>query len=324
VTVRRAGRALGSALELLVESGVATARVDAAWSAIEHEFARVDAAMSRFREDSALTRANRAWGPVVGAPRRLTAALALADRAGRVTAGRFDARVLADLERLGSPGVPQSSAGHRVWRIANGGPMPSRIAGERRLFGYDRRTGELELDQPVDLGGIGKGLALRWAARAAARRLSGFGFLVDAGGDVVCRGTIDGGPWSIGIEDPHGDPDPVATCALFDGEAIATSSVRVARWTGPSGRQLHHLIDPATGEPGGAGLSAVTVVWPDPAWAEIWSKALFLAGAAGIGAEARRRGLAAWWVSEDDALSMTPAARQRTSWVRADARRATA
>ena len=100
--------------------------------------------------------------------------------------------------------------------------------------------------------------------------------------------------------------------------ALATSSTRVAQRTSRDG-PIHHLIDPATGLPGGAGLLAVTVLWPDPAWAEVWSKALFLAGEYRIAKEARRRGLTAWWVDTDGHLAMTPAARQRTTWVRAEA-----
>jgi thiamine biosynthesis lipoprotein len=59
----------------------------------------------------------------------------------------------------------------------------------------------------------------------------------------------------------------------------------------------------------------VTVAAPDPAWAEVWSKALFIAGRASIAAEARARGLAAWWFAPDGSLEMTPAARACTIWV---------
>ena len=88
---------------------------------------------------------------------------------------------------------------------------------------------------------------------------------------------------------------------------------------GIEGRTVHHLIDPGTGEPGGAGLHSVTVAATDPAWAEVWSKALFLEGSDGIAGAARGRDLAAWWVTTDGALEMTPAARQRTTWVAAEA-----
>jgi thiamine biosynthesis lipoprotein len=95
---------------------------------------------------------------------------------------------------------------------------------------------------------------------------------------------------------------------------MCTSSIRLGRWQDAGGRQVHHLIDPATGEPGGGGLVSVTVAGPDPAWSEIWSKALFIAGARAIAAEARGRGLAAWWIDEDGLVSMTPAARASTIW----------
>ncbi|MBI2780210.1 MAG: FAD:protein FMN transferase [Chloroflexi bacterium] len=134
------------------------------------------------------------------------------------------------------------------------------------------------------------------------------------------RGYRRDEPWSIGIEDPAGGADLLAVVVLDRDQAIATSSVRIGLRPGPDGRHVHHLIDPRTGLPGGAGLTAVTVAWQDPAWAEVWSKALFLEGRAGVAAEARRRGLAAWWVDAEGELSMTPAARQQTSWVRAEAR----
>ena len=89
--------------------------------------------------------------------------------------------------------------------------------------------------------------------------------------------------------------------------------MRRRHWIAGDG-PVHHLIDPRTGEPGGAGLLAVTVAGPDPAWSEVWSKTLFLEGRAGVAALARRRGLAAWWVADDGSLEMTAAARQQTIW----------
>ena len=310
--LRREGRALGSPLRLTVEPGVAPGDVDRAQDAIVAVFADVDAAMSRFREDSEITRLHRACGPVAGVSRWLLAALAAADRAARLTGGRFDARVVTDLERLGFGAVPQSWPG----TLPRGGGTAGEVA---RWMRRDDRHGTVELLAPVDLGGIGKGLALRWAARRAEAVLGNAGFLLDAGGDLVSRGLRLGERWSIGIEDPADEAGPLAVAVLGRDQAIATSSVRIGRHVDATGRPVHHLIDPATGEPGGAGLAAVTVAWADPAWAEVWSKALFLEGAAGIAAVARRRGLAAWWVSSEGELSMTAAARQQTSWVRAEA-----
>ncbi len=308
---RREGRALGSPLRLTVAGRLDATAIDAAWAAIQVEFDAVDRAMSRFREDSELTRLNRT-GALAEPSRRLVAALTAADRAGRITDGVFDARVLLDLERLGSMGVRQSPT-HSTRPIAS-----EPVDAATRWLRRSGRRGELRLRAPVDLGGIGKGLALRWAVRRAAAIMTG-GFLLEAGGDIASHGLFGAARWSIGIEDPTGGAAPVAVCVLERDQAVATSSTRLGRWLDTDGRPVHHLIDPRTGLPGGAGLASVTVAWPDPAWAEVWSKSLFLVGAAGIAAAARRRGLAAWWVDDAGELSMTPAARQQTSWVRAEA-----
>jgi thiamine biosynthesis lipoprotein len=146
----------------------------------------------------------------------------------------------------------------------------------------------------------------------------GAGLLIEAGGDVLAAGAPPADGWLVGIEDPvaGSDPDaePVAVAALTSG-AVATSSVRVRHWTAPDGTHVHHLLDPRTGEPARTGLLAVSVAAADPAWAEVWTKALFLAGRSAIADEARGRDLAAWWVTDDGRLGMTPAARERSTWV---------
>jgi thiamine biosynthesis lipoprotein len=309
----REGRAMASPLRLTVAASRGPeADIDAAWAGVVEAFEAAEAAMSRFRDDSELTQLNRrAPGAAMGS-RHLVNALVAADRARRMTRGRFDPRIVGALERIGYAGVSQ-------------GVGPSIDADARRdspVLERCGRHGPVALPASVDLGGIGKGLALRWAARDLDRRLGGpavAGYLLDAGGDIVASGSPgDGGPWAVGIEDPAGGIGPVAVVVIRDHGAVATSSLRRLRWE-RGGRTLHHLIDPRTGEPGGDGLAAVTVAGPDPAWAEVWSKALFLEGARAIGELARARGLAAWWVGEEGGLEMTPAARVRTTWVAAEA-----
>ena len=287
--------------------------VDGAWASVTASFEQAEAAMSRFRDDSELTLLNRRAPDAAGASRVLVRALVAADRARRVTGGRFDPRIVDALERIGYAGVFQ------------GATVESRSdrQGASRIVERRGRRGPIALSVPVDLGGIGKGLALRWAAhdldRWLATEAGAGGYLLDAGGDIVASGSPDGaGPWAVGIEDPAGGTDPLAVVSIQDRGAIATSSLRRLRWE-RDGRTLHHLIDPRTGEPGGDGLAAVTVAGPDPAWAEVWSKALFLEGARAIAAAARSRGLAAWWVTDDGRLEMTPAARVRTTWVGTEA-----
>ncbi|HEU0243679.1 MAG TPA: FAD:protein FMN transferase [Candidatus Limnocylindrales bacterium] len=306
------GRALGSALRLHVRLGAPGDEVapGTAWDAVRAEFDAVDRALSRFRDDSELTALNRAAGSgrTLAVSWRLREAVAIMARAARMTEGRFDPTVLTDLERLGEHGA---EVGH-----PGGGDRPVTPS----------PTGSLERPRivaapplPLDTGGIGKGLALRWAAdRALATLPADAGLLLEAGGDIVAAGRPPEDAWRVAIEDPvmAGTPDagPVAV-VLVEGGAVATSSVRVRHWLAPDGRAVHHLLDPRTREPARTGLLAVTVAGPDPAWAEVWTKALFLAGRGAIGAEARRRDLAAWWVTDEGRLGMSPAARGRSLWV---------
>jgi len=297
-------------------TGCSVETVDAAL----HVFRSVHRACTRFEADSPLMRANRAPDRWHHVPAVLFDAVREAHDAYARTHGRFDPRVLADLERLGY----DRSLGFEHGPVTTGptgagrrsrGPWRPRFRGGARP--------QLHLGgAPVDLGGIGKGLALRWAAdRLAAATTAPF--LLDAGGDGVCRGSgADGDGWRVGVETPleqatdavggRGPGAPVAVLSLSD-RAVATSSTRLRRWTA-DGRHAHHLIDPRTGRPGGRGLVAVTVVADDPARAEVLTKSLFLAGAGSVAGEARRRSVAALWVDVDGTVSTSGAMDRYVIW----------
>ena len=319
--LRFSGRALGSQLKLFISAPTDAApdalrgRAEAAWSAVVGEFSAVDAALSRFREDSELTALNRLAGSgrIALVSWRLRTMLAIVHRAGRLTGGRFDASVLEALERLGEHGASLVGVDVPALRSSPDGHVPL----------VDPETTRASLvhipDLPVDSGGIGKGLALRWAAAAAMASLpEAAGLLLDAGGDIVSAGTAPTEGWAVGVEDPIAAldeaADPLAVYSIFTG-GVSTSSVAVRNWTAADGSVVHHLVDPVTRQSARTGLIAVTVAGPDPAWNEVWSKALFLGGSESIGEEARRRGLAAWWVDERGRLGMTPEARVRSSWI---------
>ena len=313
-------RAMGSPLRLTVV-GVPDARAADAWAAVSAAIEAIEQSLSRFRATSDLVALNARAGDPTSAivDPWLYAALAAAERAWRRTDGAFDPRVIGDLERLGYAGAAVGSGEARPE------PAPSSrlsVFPDGRWLHRDPRRRGVAIASPIDLGGIGKGLALRWAL---ARLTTAFpelgepavGALLEAGGDLVARGVApQPGPWLIGVEDPEGGSEP-AVVALEAG-AVCTSSISVHAWLAPDGRRVHHLLDPRTGEPGGDGLVAVTVAAPDPAWSEVWSKALFLEGQRGIGPRARSLGLAAWWMRTDGTLEMTPAARERTVWLAAD------
>jgi thiamine biosynthesis lipoprotein len=290
----------------------------------------VDAALSRFREDSELTALNRLAGSgrVARVSWRLRMMLAAVHRAARTTGGRFDASVVDALERIGEHGATLRPPAARVGSTPAAPSLPAASSSSAAATpgavglvppGTPRASLVQVPERPVDSGGIGKGLALRWAAATAIAALpEGSGILLDAGGDIMGAGVAPEGGWRVGVDDPIAPPNvdatPLAVYALMDG-GVSTSSVGTRNWTAPDGRQVHHLVDPVTREPARTGLIAVSVAGPDPAWNEVWSKALFLGGRESIGEEARRRGLAVWWVDDRGRLGMTPEARARSVWI---------
>ena len=149
---------------------------------------------------------------------------------------------------------------------------------------------------PVDLGGIGKGLAVRLAAKALQNVSEAY--FIEAGGDCYLGGQgPEGKGWRVGVENPHGGNDPIAVLQLKN-IGCATSSLRVRSWQ-LADRKVHHIIDPRTGTSAQGGLAAVTVVDSDSARAEIWTKALFVSGRKQIFHLAQKNRLAALWVDTE-------------------------
>jgi thiamine biosynthesis lipoprotein len=287
-------------------------------------FTRVEAACTRFDPGSPLMVANASRHEWHVLPPECFEAVAEARRAYQETGGLFDPRVLDALVRLGYDRTLDFAGGPVAVRTATGagerGRLPAPVAGPAAALPWcpdlDVARQAVRLgEHPIDLGGIGKGLAVRWAGRELAS--TGVPFLVEAGGDLTVGGDgPDGGGWLVGVEDPapgrcH-EPELVAVLRLTDA-SCATSSVRVRSWQ-VGGRAVHHLIDPRTGDSSRAGLRAVTVVGTDPAWAEVWSKALFLRGRAGIQDACRARGLAALWVNDDGTVGVSDAMRGHVFW----------
>lgn len=300
------GRAMASPVELWLADDPPAAAAAAAEAA--EVFAAVETECTRFDERSPLMRLNRSPGRWLQVPPYCYRALAASFRAWRLTGGRFDPRVLGALQALGYGGaLPFDTGPVRCPPAA----LPRPVAGgpflQRRPRGRQVRL----RGRPLDLGGIGKGLAVRWAAARVARRSASF--LLNAGGDCACRG---GGPegrgWRVGVEDPAGGTRPLAVLQVSD-RAVCTSSLRRRRWHAGD-QPVHHLIDPRTGAPARGGLLAVTVVGADPAWAEVWAKALFVEGVAGIAVLADARRLAALWVGEDGRIGCSRALRPFLLW----------
>jgi thiamine biosynthesis lipoprotein len=295
-------------------------------AAAREVFHRVEATCTRFDPDSPLMQANRDPEQWCRVPEECFEALSEAARAHVLTDGAFDPRVLDALVALGyDRSLPFREGPVRLAGRASA-PTPGRSPADLPEApviaprppahpwrpGLNRRWLAVRLGpHRIDLGGIGKGLAVRRAAQALAD--AGSGRLVEAGGDCHLGGQgPDGNGWRVGVEDPRGGTAPVAVLELSD-VGCATSSLRVRSWqVGPS--TVHHLIDPSTGRPAAGGLRSVTVVHADPGLAEVWSKALLVGGRDRIARQARAHGLAALWVDDTGGSGMSPAMTPHTIW----------
>jgi len=304
----RTFRAMASEITVWNES--APAGSEDAVDTVAGIFAQVERECTRFDPASDLMRANAAgdsWCAVGGF---CFEAIAEASRAHVRTGGIFDPRVLQSLVGLGYDRTLAFGSGVTEVRAVTGvRPGPARA---RWFPGLDRERSAVRIGpDPIDLGGIGKGLAVRWAAARLATEYPVFH--IEAGGDGYFAGTGPAGEgWQVGVEDPEGGPAPLAVLTVVD-MACATSSTRVRSWR-VAGRPVHHLIDPRTGEPGTGALRSVTVVHPDPATAEVWSKVLFLHGRSGIADAAAALGVAAIWVDEQSGLEISEAAAPFVIW----------
>jgi FAD:protein FMN transferase len=272
--LRHRFHAMGTEIELLVEADEATPALAAA----EDEFHRLEALLSRFRTDSELSRLN-SDGTLAAGPdllRIVELALAAKERTG----GRFDITVHDSLVAAGYD---------RSFELVPAGAAAPVLSPARHTAGVRMRDDVIRLDHGVrlDLGGIGKGYACERAAEILA---TAGPCLVNAGGDIATRA----GAWTVSVETAA---EPL-TLELSGSSALATSGRDLRRWR-RAGRELHHLIDPATGLPSESDLLRVTAVAHDAVDAEVAAKALFLAGADAAREEADCLGIPALLVTQD-------------------------
>lgn len=226
-------------------------------------FSRVEGLLSRFDPASALSQLNAAAGQWTVVPPLLYEAVSLAlDYAAR-TGGAFDPTVLGALEAAGYS---------RSYEFGQTAARPAVPAGRWTEVELNPALRAIRLPAGVrlDLGGIGKGLAVDGAV---AKCPPGARVLVNAGGDLALRTAPGDAPLLIEVEDPYDLAHTLRTFRLYQG-GVATSSTLGRRW----GEGLHHIIDPRTGRPTDSGVAAATVVAGTAAQADVLAKACIVLG----------------------------------------------
>ncbi|PWR04569.1 FAD:protein FMN transferase [Meridianimarinicoccus roseus] len=252
-------------------------------------FAGIDAELSPYRPDSALSRFNASpAGGQAGAELLRVARAAL--RIARLSGGAFDPTV--------GPLVARWGFGPISGRASAGGPSPAE--GWRGLGINAGRLSKTHPDLTFDPCGIAKGRALDRATALAA----GLGLdrlLIDLGGELSALGRHPSGrDWRVAVEHPLPGSPAAAVLHLPAGMAVATSGLGVQSYT-LGGRVWSHVMDPAAAAPVQGRLRAVTVLAADAMTADGWATALLAAGDDAGPELARARDIAALFLYDDGA-----------------------
>jgi len=287
-------RAIGTGVRVVVHDG----DLEAARAAVADVLDEVDRALSRFRDDSELSRLNARSGEEVVVSPLLGDAIAAGLRAARITNGSVDPTVGRAMRLIGYDldfrSLPRDGAPLEVRFEAVPGWQTVALAADRRRVRVARGV-------EIDLGSVGKALAADLAAGRALDATGRGGVLVSLGGDIAVAGDAPRGGWRILVaEDSEAPPDGPGEVIAFDTGAIATSSTTVRRWQ-RGDRTYHHLVDPRTGEPVESPWRTASVVAATCVDANTAATAAIVLGDAALG-WLGSTGLAARLVSTDGGI----------------------
>jgi FAD:protein FMN transferase len=265
-------RAMGCSVEVLIVGG-SPDLLHLARASIDH----LEGRWSRFLPESDISRLNHAAGSTVHIDPATVVLLHAMTDGWRATAGAFDPTLLAPLVGLGYSASWHDPA--TVTSLPHEAMM--RVDLDQLQVDAQHCTARAPHGMCLDPGGIGKGLAADMVV-ARLMEAGALGASVSIGGDVAVGGTApQAGGWLIGVSDPVNLDIEMGQLAMSQGGAATSGTLRRS-WHSETGETVHHLLDPATGRPVHHALQivAVTVVAGTAAWAEVWTKAVMVRGAA--------------------------------------------
>lgn len=233
-------------------------------------FHRVDEQMSRYREDSEVSRLNRnaANGPV-SVSDGLFQVLEKAREVSILSNGAFDIT-------FGSVGyLYDFRAGKKPTDEELESGLP-RVNFRDVILDQDAQTVEFRnAGIRVDLGGIAKG----YAVDLGIERLVSLGIRharLSAGGDMRLLGDKRGRPWYVGIRDPRSEGRNAVVLPLED-VAVSTSGDYERFFVDEAGVRVHHILSPETGK-SVQGVQSVTIIGEDALTTDGLSTAVFVLG----------------------------------------------
>jgi thiamine biosynthesis lipoprotein len=271
--VVRETSAMGTEVRISVYTSDDEEKVAHAIDAAFAEFARLEALMTTWREDSEVSRINAVAGEraVQVSPETLEV-IEAAQLSSKRSGGAFDITFDAlkglwkfdqDLERK----IPDEAAVRQRLGL---------IDYRKVIIDHKKRTVKLAAaGMRINLGGIAKGYAVDRAVKIL--RKAGYqNALVQAGGDLMCAGSKGGKPWKAGIRDPRGARDQFFAALALTNHAFSTAG-DYERYFLMGGQRYHHILDPKTGHPATKSRS-VTLYAPTALLADALDDAVFIMG----------------------------------------------
>ena len=261
----------------------------------EEYIKRCDRLFDKSNENGSLYRLNHAEGKTVSVYPEIAEQLSYARTVYNLTGGALNIALAPLVDLWGFDG-----SGYRV-------PLEEDIAELLPLTDFTRIIqSNNEITMPagmsITLGATAKG----YTAEGLRSILAEQGVehaIIELGGNVRTLGLRpDGKRWRVAVMGADG-----SYCAAVElGDEAAVTSGSYQRFFERGGRVYHHILDPKTGFPAQSGLSSVTVICGDSAYADALSTALFVLGEDG----ARRLyetsgGFEAIFLREDGTVSYT-------------------
>jgi thiamine biosynthesis lipoprotein len=275
---------------------------------VESLLAEIDAQMSTYRDDSELSRFNRApageWFVVSSATAEVVAA---AQEISQKSGGAIDVTVGPYL-RLWHFGPKKSDAARAEFEP----PSEASIQAAREFTGYEKL--EVRNEPPalrklsdgleVDLSSIAPGFAVdQIAALLGEHGIDSF--IMELGGEIRASGKReDGKPWRVAIERPLVDRREMQMALALSNAAISTAG-DYRKFFEHAGRRYSHIIDPSTGRPVEHALASVTVAADTCLVADGWDTALLVMGPQRGFDYAEQHGIAALFILRQDKQMIT-------------------
>jgi FAD:protein FMN transferase len=297
-TVQRTETIMGTQVTLTVVAPTA-ADAEAAVDAGMAELRRLDAMMSLYRDDSEISKVNRAAGRMpVKVPPEMIEVVEAAAEVSELTKGAFDVTVgpisVLWQMKLKAGGLPTDAEIARVLPLVN---YRNLVVDRKASTLFLRRSGMI-----MDLGGCAKGYGADRVAALLRERGIANAVIAVAGDIWVLGNRQDGSPWRIGIQHPRDKDRTLAVLELRD-KYISTSG-DYERFVIREKKRLHHIIDPRTGKPA-EGTTSVTVVGDRGSLIDPLTTGLFILGPEQGLAAAKRQGIEAVFVDAAGAVRTT-------------------